>query len=233
MVVVMRTERNAPEGTDLRMGEESLPAATVKQYCVLCSEIAPPDIQTARYRWGTQKDLRFGESRLLFWFLSAGSLQDNASKRPCLSPLPVIAAINLKRKEPLFIGVKGWSTADQLERRKSIRSIVMSRSSPLRWLVATTLLLTGCSSSALNTTDKNASKATLERLELRVNQLERQLNDIAPSPSPSDSKTPAGPIRSLTLRLGTDDDRLRLYWGDGQTSDLACSQEGKGIWACG
>jgi hypothetical protein len=42
------------------------------------------------------------------------------------------------------------------------------------------------------------------------------------------AKPRQAPIRSLTLRLGTDDDRLRLYWGDGQTSDLACSQEGKG-----
>ena len=51
--------------------------------------------------------------------------------------------------------------------------------------------------------------------------------------APNDPKAPAGPIRSLTLRIGTDDDRLRLYWADGQTSDLICSKEGKGTWACG
>ena len=49
----------------------------------------------------------------------------------------------------------------------------------------------------------------------------------------ADSKTPAGPLRSLTLRIGTEDDRLRMYWADGQTSNLICSQEGKGVWACG
>ena len=103
----------------------------------------------------------------------------------------------------------------------------------LRWLVATALLLAGCSTSALNTDGNDASQATFERLELRVNQLEQQLNDFKGASAPADSKTPAGPIRSLTPRLGTDDDRLRLYWGDGQTSDLACSQEGKGTWACG
>ena len=103
----------------------------------------------------------------------------------------------------------------------------------LRWLVATALLLAGCSTSALNNNGNDALQATFERLELRVNQLEQQLNDFKGASAPADSKIPAGPIRSLTLRLGTDDDRLRLYWGDGQTSDLACSQEGKGTWACG
>jgi outer membrane murein-binding lipoprotein Lpp len=160
-------------------------------------------------------------------------LQDNASKKPCLWLQPVIAAINLRQKEPPCIGAKGWSTADQLERLKLILSIAMGRPLHLRWLVVTALLLAGCSTSALNNGGNDASQATFERLELRVNQLEQQLNDFKGASAPADSKIPAGPIRSLTLRLGTDDDRLRLYWGDGQTSDLACSQEGKGTWACG
>ena len=75
--------------------------------------------------------------------------------------------------------------------------------------------------------------ADLERLELRLNQFEQRLEDLGGTPVDSDSKTPPGPLRSLTLRLGTDDDRLRLYWADGQESDLICSQEGEGIWACG
>ena len=111
--------------------------------------------------------------------------------------------------------------------------MAMGRPLHIGWLVAAPLLLVSCSSTALNTNGNDASQAALERLELRVNQLEQQLNDFKGASAPADSKTPAGPIRSLTLRLGTDDDRLRLYWGDGQTSDLACSQEGKGTWACG
>ena len=91
----------------------------------------------------------------------------------------------------------------------------MGRPSHLNWLFAACFLLAGCSSSELKS------------------ESDQQLNDVKGTAPPSDSKTPAGPIRSLTLRLGTDDDRLRLYWGDGQTSDLACSQEGKGTWACG
>ena len=63
--------------------------------------------------------------------------------------------------------------------------------------------------------------------------LEQELQELKSPAGDSDSKTPAGPLRSLTLRIGTEDDRLRMYWADGQTSNLICSQEGKGVWACG
>ena len=76
-------------------------------------------------------------------------------------------------------------------------------------------------------------RASLERLEQRINQLEQDLQELRSPVSDADSKTPAGPLRSLTLRIGTDDDRLRMYWADGQTSNLICSEEGKGVWACG
>ena len=45
-------------------------------------------------------------------------------------------------------------------------------------------------------------------------------------------KPPAGPVKSLTFRMGSEDDRLRIYWGDGTTSDLPCTKE-QGTWACG
>ncbi|MAR06068.1 MAG: hypothetical protein CL862_03070 [Cyanobium sp. NAT70] len=98
-----------------------------------------------------------------------------------------------------------------------------------------TVLLTGCGGAKppKNSGDQSLNHAAIERLELRIDQLERQLKDQAPPSQEIDPKAPAGPIRSLTLRLGTDDDRLRLYWADGQRSDLLCSQEGKGSWACG
>ncbi|WP_353291150.1 hypothetical protein [Synechococcus sp. M16CYN] len=109
----------------------------------------------------------------------------------------------------------------------------MARFSRLSWFVAVAVSLSGCSQSTPQSNGNRGFKAMLERLELRVNQLEHQLNDIGRSAIPPDSKTPTGPLRSLTLRMGTKDDRLRLYWGDGQTSNLTCSQEGNGIWACG
>ena len=98
---------------------------------------------------------------------------------------------------------------------------------------ATTGVLAGCNTSSGVNESTPDNNAALERLELRVNQLERDLKDVERPELETDSKTPPGPLRSLTLRLGTDDDRLRLYWADGQESNLICSQEGKGTWACG
>ena len=95
-------------------------------------------------------------------------------------------------------------------------------------------VLVSCGTRSSEPGSKTSSlSADLERLELRLNQFEQRLKDLGGTPVDSDSKTPPGPLRSLTLRLGTDDDRLRLYWADGQASDLICSQEGEGIWACG
>ncbi len=39
-------------------------------------------------------------------------------------------------------------------------------------------------------------------------------------------------IKSLTFRIGTEDDRLRIYWSNGRTTDLPCSED-ETIWACG
>ena len=77
-----------------------------------------------------------------------------------------------------------------------------------------------------------SSKQALRLLQDRVDALETRLRR-AEEGSPPDSRTPSGPLRSVTLRMGTADDRLRMYWADGQTSDLPCTQEGNGTWACG
>ena len=98
---------------------------------------------------------------------------------------------------------------------------------------ATAGVLAGCNTSSGVNDSTPENSAALEQLELRVNQLERDLKDVERPAIETDSKTPPGPLRSLTLRLGTDDDRLRLYWADGQESNLICSQEGQGTWACG
>lgn len=89
-----------------------------------------------------------------------------------------------------------------------------------------------CSGCASPSTNRALSRSELEQLNQRLDRLETTLERLS-KPSPQDPKAPDGPIRSLTLRIGTDDDRLRLYWADGQTSDLICTEEGKGTWACG
>ena len=110
----------------------------------------------------------------------------------------------------------------------------MQRLIPLLCLGVASLGLSSCGlgPSGGGTPEANTS-TSLQSLERRINQLEQELQELKSPGGDADSKTPAGPLRSLTLRIGTEDDRLRMYWADGQTSNLICSQEGKGMWACG
>jgi hypothetical protein len=94
-------------------------------------------------------------------------------------------------------------------------------------LAAGGLLLGGCQQGS------NAEKARIDQLELKIQQLEKRLNTIAvPDPTDSAGKPPAGPVKSLTFRTGTEDDRLRIYWSDGTTTDLPCTQE-QATYVCG
>jgi len=75
-----------------------------------------------------------------------------------------------------------------------------------------------------------------EQLELQVQQLEQRLNRLQHAPGEPGGgragKIPAGPIKSVTYRSGTSDDRLRIYWADGSVSDLPCTREQNTL-ACG
>ena len=93
--------------------------------------------------------------------------------------------------------------------------------------------LAACSGCTATAPEAERTKAELDRLDRRLSELERRVGTTASDQTDTDPRTPAGPIRSLTLRLGTEDDRLRLYWADGQTSDLLCTEEGQQTWACG
>lgn len=87
------------------------------------------------------------------------------------------------------------------------------------------LLLGGC--------DRGDQKAEIEQLkqrqeqlDLKIQQLEQKLHGVTPrDPEDRPNRAPAGPVRSITYRSGTDDDRLRIYWADGSSSDLPCTQE--------
>jgi hypothetical protein len=52
------------------------------------------------------------------------------------------------------------------------------------------------------------------------------------TPTDTSTKVPVGPIKSITFRSGTADDRLRIYWENGTSSDLPCTQE-QATWVCG
>jgi hypothetical protein len=67
---------------------------------------------------------------------------------------------------------------NSLEKLEPRLSIAMGRPSHLNWLLAASILLAGCSSSALKSERDQGSRAAIERLELRLNQLEQQLNDV-------------------------------------------------------
>jgi len=103
------------------------------------------------------------------------------------------------------------------------------------WVAGLVLVsVTGCGSSNRGTGLSTELQSTqrIKQLENRLVVVEQQLRRLERS-GESDSKAPAGPLQSLTLRVGSTDDRLRMYWSDGQTSDLVCNQEGQGTWACG
>ena len=71
----------------------------------------------------------------------------------------------------------------------------------------------------------------INELQNRVDQLERLVSKDMPG-SDSGERVPPGPIKSITFRSGTADDRLRIYWENGKVSSLPCTLE-QGTWACG
>ncbi|MCS5707230.1 MAG: hypothetical protein VKN17_03430 [Cyanobacteriota bacterium] len=97
-------------------------------------------------------------------------------------------------------------------------------------LLALLAIAAGCQKQ--NPQDLQVLQQRQEQLELKIQQLEQRLNTVAPGAADRKGKPPAGPIKSLTLRSGSSDDRLRIYWADGTTSDLPCTRE-QGTLVCG
>lgn len=91
-------------------------------------------------------------------------------------------------------------------------------------LVTACLSLSGCQGG--NRRDIQLLQQRQEQLQLQVQQLEQRLNATTPRDGADrQGKPPAGPVKSLTYRSGTGDDRLRIYWADGTRSDLPCTKE--------
>lgn len=97
-----------------------------------------------------------------------------------------------------------------------------SPSLPLAAVLVVSLLLGGCNRGP------SAEAQRVDELEFKLQQLEERLNKVAAertNGADRAGKPPAGVVKSLTLRSGTDDDRLRIYWSDGSTTDLPCTKE--------
>lgn len=101
---------------------------------------------------------------------------------------------------------------------------------PLRVSLAVATVASACLFSAGCQRQPSAELQKLqqrqEQLEVKIQQLEQKLNAVAPGNGADPAgKPPAGAIKSLTYRSGTADDRLRIYWADGSTTNLPCKQE--------
>jgi hypothetical protein len=95
---------------------------------------------------------------------------------------------------------------------------------PLATLLAGSLTLAGCQGPKPG--DLQQLQQRQEQLQLQIQQLEQRLNATTPRDgSDRQGKPPAGPVKSITFRSGSGDDRLRIYWADGSTSDLPCTKE--------
>ncbi|MFM7642169.1 MAG: hypothetical protein ACKO45_11555 [Cyanobium sp.] len=81
----------------------------------------------------------------------------------------------------------------------------------------------------------SAESQRLDRVDLKIQQLEQRLNKLSVRSEDGTDKAgkpPAGVIKSLTLRMGSEDDRLRIYWADGSKTDIPCTKE-QSTFVCG
>ncbi|MFN9624132.1 MAG: hypothetical protein ACK587_15085 [Cyanobacteriota bacterium] len=105
-----------------------------------------------------------------------------------------------------------------------------TRATMLVWpVLAAGLLVGGCGRGP------SAETRRLDQVDLKLQQLEQRLNKLsirAEDGADKAGKPPAGVIKSLTLRLGSEDDRLRIYWADGSQTDLPCTKE-QSTYVCG
>jgi|694.fasta_scaffold07494_2 hypothetical protein len=95
-------------------------------------------------------------------------------------------------------------------------------------VLAAALLLAGCQFGAGAPKKPSLESQRIDELEFKLQQLEQRLNKVAAERADGADragKPPTGVVKSLTLRSGTDDDRLRIYWADGSTTDLPCTRE--------
>ena len=119
-----------------------------------------------------------------------------------------------------------------MSKQSTIEGTIIKVSATIISLAGLLIFLEGCQAQRIRKTNSRTFESNkIEQLQNRIEILEKKLTKNN-SRLKNDLKTPKGPIRSLTIRTGTTDDRLRIYWEDGRKSDLPCTKE-QSIWACG
>ena len=76
------------------------------------------------------------------------------------------------------------------------------------------------------------NEAEINQLKIQISALEKLINQKNKTKSSKSIKNIKSPIKSITFRIGSKDDRIRIYWQDGSKTDLPCTKE-QSIWACG
>ncbi len=94
------------------------------------------------------------------------------------------------------------------------------------------IAITGCVTKESSSESNIQSNLKIQGLEDRIQLLEKKIKSHATSRDFMNLEVPTGPIKSITFRIGTKDDRLRIYWANGNKSDLPCTKE-QLIWVCG
>ena len=75
-------------------------------------------------------------------------------------------------------------------------------------------------------------EAEINQLKVQISQLEEIIKSNSSSKAIKEIKGSISPIKSITFRMGSNDDRIRIYWEDGRKTDMPCTKE-QSIWACG
>ena len=110
----------------------------------------------------------------------------------------------------------------------AVRSLAIALSA-----VMTSVLISACQKkSDIQPSTDIGRDAQISELNTRLDQLEQRVNKGVAGSDDSGERVPPGPIKSITFRSGTADDRLRIYWENGKVSSLPCTLE-QGTWACG
>ena len=74
--------------------------------------------------------------------------------------------------------------------------------------------------------------AEINQLKIKISELEHLIKGPAKNNSKPKLKGKRSKIKTITFRIGSNEDRIRIYWEDGSKTDLECTKE-HFTWACG